>query len=131
LLVCHHNANARGPGPIIRISPHAIHVNDPDFYDIYSGRVGEKRNKYKWALTHFNTPEAMLATVDHSHHRMRRAPVAPFFSKSNVRKLDYVLHENIAKFRTRLREMEVNGEPFNILNGFKALTSDVITTYAL
>ena len=118
-------------GPIVRISPRALHVNDPDFYDIYSGRVGEKRDKYQWALTHFNTPEAMLATADHAHHRLRRAPVAPFFSKSNVRKLDYVLHENISKLKTRLKEWEESGEPLNILNGYKALTSDVITTYAL
>jgi hypothetical protein len=100
-------------GPIIRISPHAIHVNDPDFYDVYSGRPGEKRNKYQWALTHFNTPEAMLATADHGHHRMRRAPVAPFFSKANVRKLDYVLHENVTKLRRRLADKEKEGEPFN------------------
>lgn len=73
----------------------------------------------------------MIATVDHTHHRLRRAPVAPFFSKANVRKLDYVLHENVVKFKSRLREFENSGEPFNILDGFKALTSDVITTYAL
>lgn len=42
--------NTKNLGPIIRISPHAIHVNDPDFYDVYSGKVGEKRNKYKWAM---------------------------------------------------------------------------------
>jgi hypothetical protein len=30
----------------------------------------------------------------------------------------------------RLKEMETNGEPFNILNAYKAFTSDVITTYA-
>lgn len=81
--------------------------------------------------THFNTPEAILATVDHGHHRLRRAPVAPFFSKANVRKLDYVLHENIAKFMGRLKEWESSGEPLNMLDAYKALTSDVITTYAL
>jgi hypothetical protein len=97
---------------------------------VYSGRPGEKRNKYKWAVTHFNTPEAMLATVDHSHHRLRRAPVAPFFSKANVRKLDYILHENLSKFRRQLQKRESTHEPFNILDGFKALTGDVITTYA-
>jgi hypothetical protein len=118
-------------GPIIRISPNAIHCNDPEFFDVYSGRAGERRNKYKWAMSHFNTPEAMVATVDHALHRLRRAPVAPFFSKANVRKLDYVLHENMAKFKSRLREFEDSGEPLNILEGYKALTSDIITTYAL
>ena len=118
-------------GPIVRISPHALHVNDPEFYDVYSGRVGEKRNKYQWALSHFNTPEAGVATADHDHHRLRRAPIASFFSKANVRKLDYVLHDNISNFKNRLKEWEQSGEPLNVLDGFKALTSDVITTYAL
>ena len=73
----------------------------------------------------------MISTVDHAHHRLRRAPVAPFFSKANVRKLDYVLHENISKLMMRLKEWEKSGEPLNILDAFKALTSDIITVYAL
>lgn len=118
-------------GPVIRISPHAIHINDPDFYDVYSGKVGEKRNKYQWALTHFNNPEAMIATADHSHHRLRRSPVAPFFSKANVRKLDHVLHDTIGKLMGRFKEWEISGEPLNILNAYKAMTGDIVTTYAL
>ncbi|KAG0645178.1 Cytochrome P450 monooxygenase [Hyphodiscus hymeniophilus] len=117
-------------GPVIRISPHAIHVNDPEFYDVYSGRAGEKRNKYGWALSHFGTPLGTVSTVDHAHHRLRRAPVAPFFSKTNVRKLDYVLHENLRKLMMRLKEWEKSGEPLNLLNAYKSLTSDIITTYA-
>jgi hypothetical protein len=117
-------------GPIIRISPNALHVNDPDFYDIYSGKVGEKRDKYAWAMSHFNTPRAIVATVEHNHHRLRRGAVAQFFSKANIRKLDYVLKDNIKKFLGRLQEFEGSGEPVNILYGFKALTSDILTTYA-
>jgi len=117
-------------GPIVRISPNALHVNDPDFYDVYCGKVGEKRDKYAWALPHFNTPQAMVATAEHSHHRLRRGAVAQFFSKSNIRRLDYVLKNNIKKFLGRLQEFEEPGEPVNILEGYKALTSDIITTYA-
>jgi cytochrome P450 len=117
-------------GPIIRISPNALHINDPDFYDVYSGKVGEKRDKYPWAMPHFNTPQAIVATVEHNHHRLRRGAVAQFFSKANIRRLDYVLKGNVKKFLGRLQEFEESGEPVNILDGFKALTSDVLTAYA-
>jgi cytochrome P450 len=117
-------------GPIVRISPNALHVNDPDFYDVYSGKAGEKRDKYAWAMPHFNTPQAMVATVEHNHHRLRRRAVAQFFSKANIRRLDYVLKDNVKKFLGRLQEFDENGEPINILEGFKALTSDILTTYA-
>jgi cytochrome P450 len=117
-------------GPIIRISPNAIHINDPDFYDIYSGKVREKRDKYPWALPHFNTPQAIVATIEHNHHHLRRGAVAQFFSKANIRRLDYVIKDNVQKFLGRLKDFEESGEPVNILNGFKAVTSDILTTYA-
>lgn len=36
-------------GPIIRINPHEIHINDPEYIDeVYAGS-SKKRDKYKWA----------------------------------------------------------------------------------
>jgi hypothetical protein len=117
-------------GPNIRIRPNALHVNDPDFYDVYCGKVGEKRDKYAWAMPHFNTPPAMAATVEHNVHRLRRWAVAQIFLKANITRLNYVLKDNVNKFLGRLQEFGESGEPVNVLNGFKALTSDMLTIYA-
>jgi hypothetical protein len=117
-------------GPNVRISPNALHIKDPDFYDVYCGKVGEKRDKYAWAMPHFNTPPAMAATVEHNVHRLRRWAVAQFLSKPNITRLDYVLKDDVKKFLGRLQEFGESGEPVNVLNGFKALTSDILTTYA-
>lgn len=35
-------------GPIIRINPHEIHMNDPEYIDeVYAGS-SKKRDKYRW-----------------------------------------------------------------------------------
>ena len=117
-------------GPIIRISPNALHVNDPDFYDEYCGKSGERRDKYKFVTSHFGAPNSIAAAIDHDLHRIRRSATAPYFSKANVRKLDHILQENVGKLLSRLEAFEVSGEPFNILLGFWCMTNDIITTYA-
>ncbi|KAK0106940.1 hypothetical protein ONS95_003655 [Cadophora gregata] len=126
-------------GPIIRISPNCIHINDPNFYDIYSGRVGERRNKYPWSVTHFACPQSIIATVDHDHHRLRRSAVSRYFAKSNIRAIEPELKKHVEKFMERMKEFEGKGngrwgkgetgfgEPVNIWNAFKALASDVVT----
>jgi hypothetical protein len=97
---------------------------------VYCGKVGEKRDRYAWAMPQFNTSPAMAATVEHNVHSLRRGAVAHFFSKANFTRLDYVLKDNVKKFLRRLQEFWESGEPVNVLNGFKALTSDILTTYA-
>ena len=39
-------------GPIVRINPEEIHINDPDFYDeIYHGPSQGKTNKWKQSVS--------------------------------------------------------------------------------
>jgi Cytochrome P450 len=71
-------------GPIIRIYPHEVHVNDPDFFDtIYSS---ERRDKSEYHTR--TTPNRLSAfgTTDHDLHRRRPAALNPFFSKGQIRK---------------------------------------------
>lgn len=50
-------------GPIVRINPYELHINDPEYYDeVYSGG-SKKRDKYEWAARLFGNSGSMLGTI--------------------------------------------------------------------
>ncbi len=50
-------------GPIVRINPFELHINDPEYYDeLYSGG-SKKRDKYGWAARLFGNSASMLGTI--------------------------------------------------------------------
>jgi hypothetical protein len=77
-------------GPVVRINPHELHVSDPDFYDVL---YGGKRDKYPWSTDVMEVRGAMFTTVEHDLHRRRRAPLAPFFSASAIRRYETPMYE--------------------------------------
>jgi cytochrome P450 len=113
----------------VRISPYELHVNDPNFYEELYAAGGKKRDKYAWATRLFGQTEGSLGTVDHDLHRMRRAAISPFFSKSNVRKLEPIIHSNISKLMERMYELEFTSQPFDLNVVYSAFTSDIIMEY--
>lgn len=117
-------------GPIVRISPYELHVNDPDFYEeLYAGG-GKKRNKYAWFTRLFGITDGAICTIDHDHHRLRRNAISPFFSKTNVRKLEPIIQEKVQKLMGRLNQLEKTGQPVILNLTYSAFTSDVIVEYA-
>lgn len=46
--ICFISTESNFEGPIIRINPHEIHINDPEYIDeVYAGS-SKKRDKYRW-----------------------------------------------------------------------------------
>lgn len=118
------------PGPIVRINPYELHINDPDYYDeIYAGG-GKKRNKYDLFVRLFGMDDGTLSTLDHDLHRVRRSALNPFFSKGNVRKLEPIIQRRAQKVLSLMENLENTGKPLNIFYLFSAFTSDVIMEYA-
>lgn len=49
-------------GPIVRISPYELHINDTDYYDeLYGG--SKKFDKYPWAARLFGNSSSAVNTV--------------------------------------------------------------------
>ncbi|KAF2141599.1 uncharacterized protein K452DRAFT_318586 [Aplosporella prunicola CBS 121167] len=117
-------------GPILRINPDEIHICDPDFYDtIYAGS-GRKRDKWDWITKSFGVDESLIGTLDHDEHRIRRASLAPYFSKQSVRSLQPLIDRNASILMQRIRQFAESKEELNLNVAFAALTNDIIMDYA-
>ncbi|CAN9352420.1 unnamed protein product [Alternaria alternata] len=123
-------------GPIIRINPLQVHIHDADYFDtIYASGVNHKRDRCSWS--HHTGSKvwagAILETMDHDKHRMRRNAVSPFFSKRSVQALEGLVVNNIKKLLRRFEgEMEKQGPHAGIVilnDAYAAFAMDVISEY--
>ncbi|KAL6234061.1 hypothetical protein BDW75DRAFT_241444 [Aspergillus navahoensis] len=118
-------------GPIVRINPREVHIKDPYFYDeIYAPANGGRRDKDSKAVEIFSSPTAMVSTVDHDTHRMRRKLLTSFFSRRSIEKLEPVVHQSLSKFLDSLVAAYKEDAVVDLIDRLQGLTGDVITHYA-
>ncbi|APA15993.1 hypothetical protein sscle_16g107630 [Sclerotinia sclerotiorum 1980 UF-70] len=117
-------------GPIIRISPHQLHVSDPTFYEeLYSQH--KIRHKYTYFLDRFQLPTSAFGTVDHKLHRERRAALNKYLSKQTIAKLEPMLLDMLDKLCGRIEEFREKREVLDMRIVYQCFITDVITLYAL
>lgn len=117
-------------GPIIRIGPNELHINDPEFYDqIYSNNG--RWDKDPQFVNQFDNTDSAFGTVPHELHRLRRRAFQGFFSKQKIASLEPLIQEIIERLCTRLEEYRVAREVMPIRHAYECLTCDVIMEYAL
>jgi hypothetical protein len=117
-------------GPIIRISPNELHVDEPDYYEeLYSRH--QPRDKSLFFVKQWGLEGSAFATADHKLHRARRAALNPFFSKQTVARLQPMLQFMIEKLCGRIEESRKLGQPMPMREVYMCLATDVITLYAL
>ena len=118
-------------GPIIRINPYEVHINDPDFYDEVYVNAGKRRSEqWSWTVPMFGTPNSILATIDHDVHRRRRGAFANFFSKGRIREYSSVVQSCVDKLCNRISEHAKQGKKINLMHAWTAFTGDVVTAYS-
>ena len=115
-------------GPIVRISPHELHVGDVDFFDRLNSFQG-KWNKDPYTAHQFANPGSIVGTLDHDIHRKRRAAVLPFFSKQKIYALEPVITSMVDKFCEKVEEYRKSGDVMALRHGFHCFAADVIADY--
>ena len=116
-------------GPIIRINPTELHIQDSEFYEtLYSAtRPADKLQR----LEHrFNNPTSSFATVKHHTHRKRRAALNPFFSKRKIASHSHAIQQRMNRLCERLKEQYLDTDQVLKLDDmWGCWTSDIIVDY--
>ena len=117
-------------GPIVRINPYELHIDDPEYYEKLYTREGRWDKPYYYSKGVGNTA-AEIFTLPHDLHRIRRASVAPFFSKQKILSLEPMIQRVVGKVCERIRQLQGTANPLPIRLAYEALTTDIITEYCV
>lgn len=119
------------PGPIVRISPNEVHIQDATFYEsLYaSGRTLHRLKHYEHR---FNNKLSAFASADHHLHRSRRSALNPYFSKRKIAQYSAVIQTHMERVCKRLAaEYTANDAVLNLNNMWAAFAGDVVVGYCL
>ena len=125
-------------GPIVRITPREVHVNDLDFLlTIYPLSPLEKRDKDPVQLRGLDVGLSTASTVCHNLHHRRREAIAPFFAEKNVLGLESMIRQKVEQGREVLdrtardgREVEDQERPKGRTGGGVIDLYDLYYAYA-
>ncbi|UNI24499.1 hypothetical protein JDV02_010239 [Purpureocillium takamizusanense] len=115
-------------GPIVRISPHEVHCDDPKFADEIYATSGRKRDKPQHQINGSALGHSGFGTKDHDLHRIRRIPLAKFFSRSMISRLESDIRALAQNLCDKL--LTHAGAPaFDVTMAYSCFTSDAISRY--
>ncbi|KAL8983670.1 MAG: hypothetical protein Q9205_002148 [Flavoplaca limonia] len=111
-------------GPVIRINPFELHINDPEYYSqIYNfDRHLEKRDYHIQNIQH---------TGPHSQHRPLRRALDPYLSRSKVQGLESLLTLHIENLCLHFSSAHSRARPLKLGHLYRCMTADIITSYTL
>jgi hypothetical protein len=115
-------------GPIVRITPEEISINDAEFHDELYAPQPEIRNRHPSASSSLGTTKGSFSTGDHHLHRNRRTAYSPFFSSANILACEPVMKNNVTELCDIVRENE--GKQPDLRTYFAALSFDTFYTWA-
>ncbi|KAF2269195.1 putative cytochrome P450 [Lojkania enalia] len=115
-------------GPIIRINPREVHINDVAFTNnLWSN---SKLDKDPLFYRGFGINKAAFTSVSADVHSMRRRPMAYFFSKANVAKLEPRILKWVQHLCDRIEQLKAEHRPIDVSNAYRCFATDVVTDYA-
>lgn len=111
-------------GPIVRVTPWEIHVQDPDFLDEICAPSFRRRDKYAFQTRTLKLPMSVGGSTNHELHRKRREALNPFFSKRSVVALGPMISQKVSLLCETFEQHARNGTPINLSNLYYAFAQE-------
>ncbi|KAE8360994.1 cytochrome P450 [Aspergillus caelatus] len=116
-------------GPIIRVTPDEIHMNDVGYLDTIYAPSMTRLDKYDYQLRTLRVPGGVGATADYYLHKIRREALTPFFNKRNVLLLDGVITEKVKQLCDLIAKHATTETPINLSDAFYGFSNDVVNNF--
>ena len=118
----------------MRINPSELSIRDPEYIDeLYvagSVRPSDRTDDFVNGVVDFEGSH--LATVGHDLHRKRRKPLDPYFSRSGVNKLEYLVADLTEKLVVdRFQSLKGTGSVVRLDHAFTAYSGDVVSAICI
>ncbi|KAK0660136.1 cytochrome P450 [Cercophora samala] len=119
-------------GPIIRINPWELHASDPVLFShIYSSGVKQRVEKYAWSQKGLRLiDDSHILTESHELHRLRRKPLATFFSPRNTESMEPVVWKVSQRIRSRLQKLNGSGSVMVMEDLFTVVSADLVAAFS-
>lgn len=118
-------------GPILRITPDEIHINDVGFLDSVYAPSAARRDKYDYQLQGLNMPGGVGTTASHEVHRKRREALAPFFSRRNVLHLESLIRGKVEQLCELVARHAKEKTPANLTDLFWAFSNEYVCLFLM
>ncbi|KAI1826637.1 cytochrome P450 [Xylaria intraflava] len=110
-------------GPIIRINPFELHVNDSEYFDELFNY-----NPHLWKRTF--AIDNLVHTASSEQHKQRRQVLQNYFSQQKTNQMTYIVRNRVAALCKHLQQHKGTGEPVKASLMYRAMLTDVICEYA-
>ncbi|KAI1481122.1 cytochrome P450 [Daldinia eschscholtzii] len=117
-------------GPIVRINPFELHVDDPAYFDVVYA-TNKQFDKVEMFARSIGAPLAAFGTIDAGKHRQRRGAMAAFYSRARSRDHGHRVQAVVDRISRRFStEYAGTGKVVNLSYVWGSLSSDVIMEVA-
>ncbi|RAH67304.1 cytochrome P450 [Aspergillus aculeatinus CBS 121060] len=117
-------------GPIVRITPRELHIDDPYYYDEIYAPSWKRRDKDEEYVKLDAAPGSVFSTTQHELHHRRAAALLPFLSKRSIRGIEPLIREKIDRLCAYLESCIERKKIVNVPSAAMGLTVEIISCYA-
>ena len=121
-----HSLLIPGLGPIVRITPHEVHISDPNYLnELYSMKA--RLDKDPWFYSWLNRNGSIFATSDADLHKIRSAPIKKALSSAGIWRVEHVLKHYVKSLVTCMEKARDSGQSISMEDAYRAFAIDIIT----